>query len=76
MGCQPFADLHRPAVLPHDRRSLWCSGATVPGQHGLTLVGQTDCGQRRVARLGERGMAGREHALPQLLGIELDAAVG
>ena len=51
-------------------------GRAVPRQHGLTLVGEPDRVEARVARFGQRRTGGGEHAVPELLRVELDTAVG
>ena len=73
---EPLADRARPPVLPDDRPPARRAGIAVPGQHGLALVGEPDRVEARVARFGQRRTGGGEHALPQLLGVELDTAVG
>ena len=63
------------AILPGDGCTQRLTRRVVPGQHGLTLVGEAD-GGHTPAGTGDRFAAGPADRVPQLLGVLLDTAAG
>ena len=72
---QVGTDRGRTAILPGDGCTERLTRRAIPGQHGLTLVGESD-GAHAAAGAGDRFAAGRADRVPQLLGVLLDAAAG
>ena len=72
---QVGTDRGRTAILPGDGGAERLTRRAIPGQHGLTLVGESD-GAHAPAGAGHRFAAGRADRVPQLLGVLLDAAAG
>ena len=76
IGTHLLAQRCAAAVLPHDAVAERFAGVAIPSQNGLALVGKPDCiGDVSACEL-ESGPACGEHALPQQLGINLNAAIG
>ena len=66
-------DRRRAPVLPGDGGAQGSSRGALPGQHGLSLIGEAHR-RHAAARLGDRIPSGVADRFPELLGVLLDTA--